>query len=150
MMALSTRMQNRHTLTPKMSTRLGKLSFFFIIAFLVLLFVGASKARYLYRQPIITADQIQINHNQIEEYVEPTNENAKSAAYYVDLINQNTKSAYHAYLHTKRLNIFGTEWLWRIDVLLLLLCLSFFVTDLSSRVFFCIASRCSAKVSKSI
>ncbi|CAL9227397.1 unnamed protein product [Arabidopsis halleri] len=131
-----------------MSTRLGKLSCFFIIAFLVLLFVGASKARYL--QPLITADQIQINHNQIEEYVDPTDENTKSAAYYVDLISENAKSAYRAYLHTKRLNTFGTEWLWRIDVLFLLLCLSLFVTDLSFRVFFCIASRCSAKFSKSI
>lgn len=131
-----------------MSTQLRKLSFFFIIAFLVLLFVGASKARYLH--PLITADQIQINHNQIEEYVDPTDENTKSAAYYVDLINENAKSAYHAYLHTKRLNIFGIEWLWRIDVLFLLLCLSLFVTDLSFRVFFCIAGRCSAKFSKSI
>ncbi|XP_010445058.1 PREDICTED: uncharacterized protein LOC104727671 [Camelina sativa] len=130
-----------------MSTRLGKTSLFFfiIIVFLVLLFVGASEARNL--QPrIIIPEQIQINHNQIEEY-DPLKEDDK-LAYFGDLVKDNAKSAYYAYLHTKRLNTFGTNWQWRIDVLLFLAIFSLFFTDLCFRVFFCIASKCSSRFSK--
>ncbi|EOA15411.1 hypothetical protein CARUB_v10007393mg [Capsella rubella] len=131
-----------------MSTRLGTISFFFIIiiVFLVMLFVGASEARNL--QPrFIIAEQIQIIHdNQIEEY-DPLKEDAK-LAYFGDLIKDNAKSAYYAYLHTKRLNIFGTDWLWRIDFLFFLAFFSFLFTNLCFRAFFCIASKFSVRFTK--
>lgn len=145
-----------------MSTRLKEISFFLIV-FLVLLFVGASEARNVLKIPVFTRDQVQIIHNQIEEY-DPISENAKSSyfgyiineintnsVYIRYLINKNAKSAYDGYLHTKRLNVYGNDWLWRIDFLIILFCFSLLLTNLFFRVFFCITSRrTSARVSKSI
>ncbi|XP_010514426.1 PREDICTED: uncharacterized protein LOC104790382 [Camelina sativa] len=130
-----------------MSTRLGVSNFFFIV-FVVLLFVGASEALRPWKVPVIIRDGVQINYYQTEEY-DPIMEKADSASF-GDQINEiDTNSAYYAYLHTKRLNIYGEDWLWRIDFLVILFCFSLLLTNLSFRAFFCITSICSARVSKS-
>ncbi|ESQ37392.1 hypothetical protein EUTSA_v10002802mg, partial [Eutrema salsugineum] len=63
------------------------------------------------------------------------------------LINEQAKSTYIGDLHAKLLDKYGTKFIWRIDVCLCL-CFSLLFTDLAFRLFFCIASRCSAKFSK--
>jgi len=94
-----------------------------------------------------TSQQVQRGHVKGEDNDDLINQVTKSACF-GNLINENAKSAYYSYLNTKRLNIYGTDWLWRIDVLLILLGLSFLISHLSFRAFFCIASRCSARFSK--
>ncbi|KAL9288615.1 hypothetical protein AtEden1_Chr4g0308441 [Arabidopsis thaliana] len=121
-----------------MSTRFGEIRFFFIV-FLILLFVGASEATNRWRPEGIEDPRSPF-------YDGPINKNAKSS-YFGDLVKEKAKSAYYGYLHTKRLNIYGTDWLWRIDFLLFLLGLSFLHSHLFFRAFFCIASRCSARFS---
>lgn len=70
----------------------------------------------LLKIPVDFTDQLQINHDIIEEY-DSISENTyfgdlinKNAVYFGDLINKNAKSAYYGYLHTKSLNIYDNDW----------------------------------------
>ncbi|ESQ37401.1 hypothetical protein EUTSA_v10002945mg [Eutrema salsugineum] len=119
-----------------MFIRLGNISLFFFV-FLVLL--GASQARYGMYEPFfidIKGENIELVPQIFPVKVEIN-----------DIINGKAKSTYIGDLQAKLLDKYGIKLIWRIDVFL---CLYFYLlfTDLAFRLYFCIATRCSAKFSK--
>ncbi|ESQ37389.1 hypothetical protein EUTSA_v10002831mg, partial [Eutrema salsugineum] len=118
-----------------MFIRLGSLFFF---VFFVLL--GASQARYGMYEPFFidkNGENIELVPQIFPVKVEKNN----------DLSDDKEKSTYIGDLHAKLLDKYGIKFIWRIDVFLCL-CFSLLLTDLALRLFFCIASRCSANFSK--
>ncbi|RID77783.1 hypothetical protein BRARA_A00664 [Brassica rapa] len=95
------------------------------LAFLVLLLVVHSQARFFLEPTIYEIDDID------------------------DVINEEVKSTYIGDLHEKLMVRYGAKLMWRIDVFLCL-CFSLLFTDLLFKLSFRIVSRCSARVSKPI
>ncbi|ESQ37398.1 hypothetical protein EUTSA_v10002888mg [Eutrema salsugineum] len=117
-----------------MFIRLGSLFFF------VFFVLGASQARYGMYEPFFidkNGENIELVPQIFPVKVEKNN----------DLSDDKAKSTYIGDLHAKLLDKYGIKFIWRIDVFLCL-CFSLLFTDLAFRLFFCIASRCSANFSK--
>ncbi|XP_018467811.2 LOW QUALITY PROTEIN: uncharacterized protein LOC108839555 [Raphanus sativus] len=120
-----------------MTTRFLKIIF---IAFLVLLFVEVSQARW--GEPTI----YEIDGEIVEFY---KHWHVKKVEDIDDVINEVVKSTYIGDLHAELMDRYGAKLMWRIDVFLCA-CFSLLLTDLVFKIFFCIVSRCSARISKPI
>ncbi|KAF8110813.1 hypothetical protein N665_0078s0007 [Sinapis alba] len=118
-----------------MTTRFQKLIIF--IAFLVLLFVEASQARWL--EPTIYEIDGEIVEFYKHWYVKKVE----------DIDDEEVKSTYISDLHAKLMDRYGAKLMWRVDVFLSA-CFSLLFTDLVFKIFFFIVSTCSARVSKPI